>query len=127
LKLKLRLANTMLIGVATASLHQGVYASELIDPGILINRTAAAQSFGMARDLYKECIARTGIAGGLPPKQAKAMMNIFTNLCTCNANAAGRVWEDYGKNDLAASMAMLKRIEPVTESCKLKYVTPYRR
>ena len=103
-----------------------INAEELINPGILVRRTASSNSFPMAKDWHKDCMSGAGaLAGSLQPKQAKAAINIFKNLCNCNSNAAGKVWEDYGKNDLAATTAMLPKIDSIVDSCTAKYVTPY--
>ena len=115
-----------LVAVVASVIPVEINAEELINPGILVRRTASANSSPMAKDWHRRCMSEAGaLAGSLQPKQAKAVINIFNNLCNCNSNAAGKVWEDYGKNDLATATAMLPRIDSILDSCTAKYVTPY--
>jgi len=100
-------------------------ALEIKNPGILVKLTPAAKSY--ARKLYSDCKNIQSIrAGSMPPKAAKAYLNAVENFCVCQANAIGNVWEEYGRNDLAASLALLRvDHDGIIDTCIAKYIKPY--
>lgn len=113
--------------IAIVAFCERASAYEIKNPGRLVKLSASAQSFSAARQLYNECKLPGSIAAGsLPPNDGKAFLNILENKCSCAANAIGDVWEEYGRNDLAAAMA-LQRMDgsKIDATCNAKYLTPY--
>jgi len=113
--------------IAAIACCESAYAYEFKNPGKLVQLTSAAKSFSAARDLYNQCKLPGSIAAGnLPPNDGKAFLNIIENKCTCAANAIGEIWEEYGRNDLAAAMAMQRMDgKKMDATCNAKYLTPY--
>jgi hypothetical protein len=103
-----------------------VRAESYANPGRMIKLSSSAKQFSTAVSAFKDCKLRFDfMAGNLNSRDAKAVLNIGSNMCACMANGMENVWEEYSRRDIVAGRAILRIADKLSDDCQQKYVTPF--
>jgi len=106
-------------------------ASQVKDPGPLLNPSSSANAWQHTRKNFDTCKASfaPALASADTLQEIKAVRNISNNHCSCLVNKMAEVWDVYGREQMPTLMRLMrnggKDIDDFNSYCKIKYIDPY--